>query len=38
VLAMVYHHLNIDPSLAFLNYTGRPRYVLEERGLIEELV
>jgi uncharacterized protein (DUF1501 family) len=38
VLAMVYHHLGIDPGLTFPDYTGRPRYVLEERGLIEELV
>jgi uncharacterized protein (DUF1501 family) len=38
VLAMVYHHLGIDPALTFPDYTGRPRYVLEERGLIRELL
>ena len=38
VLAMVYRHLGVDPSLTFPDYTGRPRYILEERGLIEELV
>jgi hypothetical protein len=38
VLAMVYRHLGIDPSLTFPDYTGRPRYVLEERGLISELL
>lgn len=38
VLAMVYHHLGIDPSLTFDDYAGRPRYVLEERELIRELL
>lgn len=38
VLAMVYHHLGIDPSLTFDDYSGRPRYVLEERQLIQELL
>ena len=38
VLAMVYRHLGIDPSLTFVDYTGRPRYILEERGLIGELI
>ncbi len=38
VLAMVYHHLGIDPGTAFKDYSGRPRYLLEERGLINELV
>jgi hypothetical protein len=38
VLAMVYRHLGIDPSLTFPDYTGRPRYVLEEREPIRELI
>jgi hypothetical protein len=38
VLAMMYHHLGIDPGLTFDDYTGRPRYVLEERQLIKELI
>lgn len=38
VLAMVYRHLGIDPSQTFPDYSGRPRHVLEERGLIQELL
>jgi hypothetical protein len=38
VLAMVYRHLGIDPSLTFPDYTGRPRYILEEREPISELI
>jgi len=38
VLAMVYRHLGIDPSLTFNDYFGRPRYLLEERRQIAELV
>lgn len=38
VLAMVYRHLGIDPALTFADYAGRPRYVLEERELIHELL
>lgn len=37
VLAMVYRHLGIDPSHTFPDFAGRPRYVLENRGLIAEL-
>jgi hypothetical protein len=37
VLAMVYRHLGIDPALTFPDYTGRPRYVLEDRDPIVEL-
>jgi len=37
-LAMVYHHLGIDPGMTFPDYSGRPRYVLEERELIGELL
>lgn len=38
VLAMMYRHLGIDPAMTFLDHVGRPRYLLEERGLIEELL
>jgi len=38
VLTMIYHHLCIDPALAFADYSGRPRYVLEERRPIAELL
>jgi uncharacterized protein (DUF1501 family) len=38
VLAMVYRHLGIDPGLTFNDFTGRPRYALEERALIRELL
>lgn len=38
VLAMIYRHLGIDPLLTFSDPAGRPRYVLEERGLIRELL
>jgi len=38
VLTMVYRHLGIDPSLTFDDYSGRPRYILEEREPIAELL
>jgi hypothetical protein len=38
VLAMIYRHLGIDPHLTFDDFAGRPRYILEERGLIRELI
>jgi hypothetical protein len=38
VLSMVYRHLGIDPGTTFPDYTGRPRYVLEERVPIAELI
>lgn len=38
VLAMVYRHLGIDPGMTFPDFTGRPRYVLEEREPIAELL
>jgi hypothetical protein len=38
VLAMVYRHLGIDPAMTFLDFTGRPRAVLEERDPIVELL
>jgi hypothetical protein len=38
VPAMIYRHLGIDPQLTFNDFASRPRYVLEERGLITELL
>ena len=38
VLAMVYRHLGIDPRRTFNDHSGRPRFLLEERGLIHELI
>ncbi len=38
VLAMVYRHLGIDAAMTFVDNSGRPRYLLEERGLISELI
>ena len=38
VLATVYRHLGIDTAQTFDDLAGRPRYVLEERGVIKELV
>jgi hypothetical protein len=38
VLAMVYRHLGINPEHVFTDLSGRPRYLLETRGLINELV
>jgi hypothetical protein len=38
VLAMVYRHLGIDPSLTIDDHTGRPRHLLGEHGLVSELV
>ena len=38
VLAMLYRHLGIDPAMTFDDFSGRPRYVLEERELIREVI
>ncbi len=38
VLAVAYRHLGIDPSSTFPDPAGRPRYVLENREPIAELV
>ena len=38
VLAMVYQHLGIDPQLAIPDLAGRPRYLLERRDVISELI
>jgi hypothetical protein len=37
VLATIYRHLGIDPAQSFLDFSGRPRYILENRGVIQEL-
>lgn len=38
VLATIYHAIGIDPSQTILDNTGRPRYVLDEREPIRELL
>ncbi|HVU89926.1 MAG TPA: DUF1501 domain-containing protein [Pirellulales bacterium] len=38
ILATIYRHLGIDASQTFVDLSGRPRYVLEERRPIEELI
>jgi len=38
VLAMIYRHLGIDAAQTFNDLGGRPRHLLEDRRLIEELV
>ncbi len=38
VLAMIYRHMGIDPAQTFLDFSGRPRYLLEQRDLISELI
>ena len=37
VLAILYRHLGIDPDTTFDDFSGRPRFVLEERRLINEI-
>ncbi len=38
ILATVYRHLGIDPGQTFVDHAGRPRYVLENASVVEELV
>ncbi len=38
VLATVYRHLGIDTHQTFVDFTGRPRYVLERHEVISELI
>lgn len=38
VLATLYHTLGIDPAKTFPDHFGRPRYILDEREPIRELV
>jgi hypothetical protein len=38
VVATMYRHLGIDPSQTFVDSAGRPRYILERREVIAEIV
>jgi hypothetical protein len=38
ILSMIYRHLGIDPANTINDLTGRPRYLLEEREPVRELV
>jgi hypothetical protein len=38
VLATMFHQMGIDPSQTFLDGTGRPRHIIEERTLVSELL
>src|SRR5262245_3732140 len=38
ILAVVYRHLAIDPQTTFNDISGRPRYILENRALVREVV
>lgn len=38
VLATLYQAMGIDPGMTFLDGSGRPRYILEERQPIQELL
>jgi hypothetical protein len=38
ILAMLYRHLGIDPAMTLNDLSGRPRYLLEEREIVRELV
>ena len=38
ILATLYHVLGIDPAVTFADHSGRPRYILDDREQIAELV
>jgi hypothetical protein len=38
VLATIYHALGIDPAQTFVDNAGRPRYILDDRAPIRELL
>ena len=38
VLSTVYRALGIDPAQTFLNGSGRPVYILDEREPVKELI
>lgn len=38
LLSTIYKAVGIDPAMTFMNGSGRPMYVLEERGIVRELV
>ena len=37
VLANLYQHLGIDPSITILDHNRRPMHILDDRGLVQEL-
>jgi hypothetical protein len=38
MIATLYRCLGIDPTITFPNSAGRPMYLLDERGPIQELL
>jgi uncharacterized protein (DUF1501 family) len=38
VLATLYHSMGIDPAMTFVDGTGRPRHILDDRQTITELL
>ena len=38
VIATMYQHLGINPGTTIPDFTGRPRYLLENRRVIKELI
>lgn len=38
LLATLYHALGIDPSYTFMNGSGRPMYILDDRATVTELL
>jgi uncharacterized protein DUF1501 len=38
VLSTVYRVLGIDPSQTFIDGTGRPQYILDDRAPVAELI
>jgi hypothetical protein len=38
VLATLYHAIGIDPSRTFTDGSGRPRYILDDRAVVSELL
>ncbi|MFN4261837.1 MAG: DUF1501 domain-containing protein [Gemmataceae bacterium] len=38
VLSTIYHVLGIDPAMTFLNGSGRPMHILDERDMVPELL
>ena len=38
ILAVIYRHLGLDPETTIRDLNGRPRYLLDDRRLIRELI
>lgn len=38
ILAVVYRHLGINPQKTFNDFAGRPRFILENRALVKEVI